>query len=211
MLRLDVDADDFPADDTRDYAVPAGNSFTSLTDGLPEIFAVGLRNPFRASFDPVTGDLLIGDVGQNAIEEISRLPIDDSSLNFGWNLIEGTQDFNGTAQPDFTPPVAEYSHGSGPREGNSVTGGHIYAGPVEALQNVYIFGDFVSANIWGLPAEDLINGQTVASADFDILTLDFTPNQETIDNVASFGTDALQNLYIVDFDGDIFKLDAADD
>eukprot|EP00903_Cladosiphon_okamuranus_P002755 g2753.t1 len=155
VLRIDVSADDFPADDSRDYAIPSGNTFTDPSLGLPEIFAVGLRNPFQSSFDPATGDLLMGDVGQGAIEEISRLPMTDSSRNFGWAVREGTAFFKGANQPEFTNPVAEYSHGVGPREGRSITGGVVYRGPVEALQNTYIFGDFISDNVWGIPVADL--------------------------------------------------------
>ncbi|MEM9842236.1 MAG: PQQ-dependent sugar dehydrogenase, partial [Pseudomonadota bacterium] len=95
VLRLDVSADDFPSDPLRDYAIPAGNTFADPANGMPEIFAVGLRNPFQSSFDPVSGDLLIGDVGEGAIEEVNRLAMDDSSRNFGWALREGTAFFKG--------------------------------------------------------------------------------------------------------------------
>jgi len=209
VLRIDVNGDDFPTDDNRDYAIPAGNRFSSIINGLAEIFALGLRNPFRASFDPRTGDLLIGDVGQNEVEEVSRLPMDDSNLNFGWNAVEGTQSFNGGSPlASFTPPVAEYLHGNGIREGFSIAGGYVYAGPVEALQGIYIFSDFVTANIWGIPEADLINGQTVSASEFQILTSDFIPDVGAITNVSSFGTDDVGNLYILDISGDIFRLEA---
>ena len=208
VLRLDVSSDDFPADGLRDYAIPAGNTFTDPADGLPEIFAIGLRNPFQSSFDPVSGDLLIGDVGQGAIEEVSRLPMSDSSINFGWAVREGTAFFKGDDQPEFAAPVAEYGHGTGAREGRSITGGLVYQGPVEALQDTYIFGDFISDNIWGVPVDDLINGQTVASSAFILLTDDFAPDQGSLTSIGAFGTDVADNLYIVSLSGDIFRLEA---
>lgn len=208
VIRIDVSGDDFPSDASRDYAIPAGNSFTDPANGLPEIYAIGLRNPFQSSFDPISGDLLIGDVGQGAIEEISRLPMDDSSFNFGWAVREGTAFFKGADQPEFTPPVAEYGHGTGDREGRSVTGGLVYQGPVEALQNTYIFADFISDNIWGIPVSDLINGQTVASSEFLVLNSDFVPDQGSLTSIASFGTDETGNLYIVSLGGDVFRMEA---
>ena len=208
VLRIDVTSDDFPSDNLRDYAIPAGNTFTDPANGLPEIFAIGLRNPFQSSFDPTTGDLLIGDVGQGAIEEVSRLPMTDNSLNFGWSIREGSVFFKGADQPEFTGPVAEYSHGSGPREGRSVTGGMVYRGPVEALQGTYIFADFISDNVWSVPATSLINGQTVASEAFNLLTTDFAPNQGSLASIAAFGTDERRNLYIVSLGGEIFRLEA---
>ncbi|MCR9194049.1 MAG: PQQ-dependent sugar dehydrogenase [Hyphomonas sp.] len=208
VIRIDVSGDDFPSDASRDYAIPAGNTFTDPANGLPEIYAIGLRNPFQSSFDPISGDLLIGDVGQGAIEEISRLPMDDSSFNFGWAVREGTAFFKGADQPEFTPPVAEYGHGTGDREGRSVTGGLVYQGPVEALQNTYIFADFISDNIWGIPVSDLINGQTVASSEFLVLNSDFVPDQGSLTSIASFGTDETGNLYIVSLGGDVFRMEA---
>lgn len=208
VLRIDVTGDDFPSDDTRDYAIPPGNTFSDPANGLPEIFAIGLRNPFQSSFDPISGDLLIGDVGQNAIEEISRLPMTDSSFNFGWAVREGTAFFKGSNQPEFTDPVAEYAQGVGLREGRSITGGVVYQGPVEALQDTYIFGDFISDNIWGIPVADLINGQTVASSEFAVLNTDFAPDAGSLTSIAAFGTDESDNLYIVSLGGDVFRLEA---
>lgn len=208
VLRLDVSGDDFPADDARDYAIPAGNTFTDPANGLPEIFAVGLRNPFQSTFDPASGDLLIGDVGQNAIEEVSRLPMTDNTLNFGWAVREGTAFFKGANQPEFTDPVAEYAQGTGPREGRSITGGVVYQGAVEALQDTYIFGDFISDNIWGIPVADLVNGQTVAASEFTLLTSDFAPDAGSLTSITAFGTDTADNLYIVSIGGDVFRLEA---
>lgn len=208
VLRIDVSSDDFPSDPTRDYAIPPGNTFTDSANGLPEIFAIGLRNPFQSSFDPLTGDLLIADVGQGAREEVNRLPMSDNSLNFGWAVREGTATFKGPDQPAFTPPVAEYSHGTGPREGRSITGGVVYQGPVEALQDHYVFGDFISDNIWAVRVGDLINGQTVASDAFIVLTSDLAPSTGSLTSITAFGTDESGDLYIVSIGGDVFRLDA---
>lgn len=208
VLRIDVGSDDFPSDATRDYAIPLGNTFTNASDGLPEIYAVGLRNPFRASFDPANGDLLIGDVGQNAIEEIDRLPMNDSSYNFGWAVREGTAQFKGADDARYTAPVTEYTHGAGPTQGQSVTGGYVYTGPVEALQGAYIFADFVTDNIWSVPASDLVNGASVPESQFNILTTTFAPDAGSMGNIASFGLDESQNLYIVSLSGNVFRLEA---
>lgn len=207
MLRLDVASDAFPADPDRDYAIPAGNPFAA-GGGAPEVWAFGLRNPFRNSFDPATGNLWIGDVGQNAREEIDLMRASDAGANFGWNILEGTANFAGTPQPGLTPPVAEYAHGAGPREGNSVTGGYVYRGPVEALRGQYIFADFVRPNIWSFPISRISLGATLASSQFTLRNADFTPNLGAINNVASFGVDQAGNLYIVDFDGEIFRIEA---
>jgi glucose/arabinose dehydrogenase len=206
MLRIDVASDAFPADAARDYAIPASNPFAT-SGGAPEVYAFGLRNPFRNSFDPVTGNLYIGDVGQNAVEEIDLIPPGSPGLNFGWARLEGTQTFNGTPPPGAVPPVAEYLHGTGPLQGNSVTGGYVYRGPVEVLQGHYIFGDFVRARLWSVPAASLIQGQTLAAAGFTARNTDFTPNAGTYTNIASFGEDQSRNLYIVDYDGEVFVIE----
>lgn len=210
LLRIDVRSDAFPGDPNRDYAIPASNPFAS-SGGRPEIFAYGLRNPFRNSFDRVTGNLYLGDVGQGAVEEIDLIAPNQGGLNFGWARLEGTQTFNGTPPAGATPPVAQYFHGSGPLQGNSVTGGYVYRGPVEALQGLYIFGDFVSGNMWSVPATSLVAGQTFASNGFTVRTQTFAPpnGQGAIGNVASFGVDQSNNLYIVDYDGEIFVIEPA--
>ena len=134
--------------------------------------------------------------------------MDDNSFNFGWAVREGTAFFKGADQPEFTPPVAEYPHGSGPREGRSVTGGLVYQGPVEALQDTYVFGDFISDNVWGIPVADLINGQTVPASAFLLLNSDFVPDQGSLTSITAFGTDEAGNLYIVSLGGDVFRMEA---
>lgn len=210
VLRLDVSGDDFPADPNRDYRIPAGNAFPGGTGGAPEIFALGLRNPYRASVDTQTGDLLMGDVGQNAIEEIDRLRPTGSGTNFGWNRREGTQPYNGGADSlAFTPPVTEYTHGAGPLQGRSVTGGYIYRGPLAAIRDHYVFGDFVSGNVWSVPEVSLVPGQTVPATAFTRLNPQLVPDAGTLSQISSFGLDGQGRLYIVGFGGNVFRIESA--
>ncbi len=210
ILRIDPTTDAFPADNARDYAVPTGNPFAS-SGGLPEIYASGLRNPFRMSVDRVGGDLFIGDVGQSAIEEIDRVPANQSSLiNFGWNLREGSQAYNGGANSAaFTLPVTEYVRSGAPNVGTTVTGGVVYRGPIEDLQAQYIFGDFGSDALWSVPIANLTIGSVFPSASYTVRTTQFTPTPAgpTIDSVVAFGTDGDGNIYIVDIGGEVFVLE----
>lgn len=205
MLRIDVGGDDFPNDAARDYRIPAGNPFAGA-GGRPEIWAFGLRNPYRASFDFPSQTLWIGDVGQNMREEIDVMSPQSGGANFGWRVMEGTAVFNGAPTASMLAPEAEYLHGTGPRQGNSITGGYVYRGPVEALQGQYFFGDFVTGNLWSILVRD-ISLNTIGSDQFILRRADFTPNQGAIGNIASFGVDQAGNLYIVDFDGDIFRVE----
>ncbi|MEQ9059511.1 MAG: PQQ-dependent sugar dehydrogenase [Gammaproteobacteria bacterium] len=211
LLRIDVDGDAFPGDAARNYAIPAGNPFVGLT-GDDEIWAYGLRNPWRASFDRLTGDLYFGDVGQNAREEVNVQPAASAGgENYGWRLREGTiatPGVGGAAPPDAVAPVYEYAHGSGPLEGSSITGGYVYRGAVEPLQGQYFFADFVNGRIWSFE----FDGSDPADFDGDNVSnfIDWTgrlmPDMGSIDNVASFGEDAVGNLYLVDLDGEVFVL-----
>ena len=208
MLRIDVRSDAFPADPLRDYAIPAGNPFAAA-GGRPEVWAYGLRNPFRNSFDPITQNLWIGDVGQDTREEVDLMRPGDAGANFGWRILEGTAPFNGTVIPGLVPPVAEYSHGSGAREGDTVTGGYVYRGPVEALRGQYIFGDFINGNLWSFPITRASIGTTIPSSQFILRRADFTPNVGAINHPSSFGIDQAGNLYIVDYDGEVYRIDVS--
>lgn len=204
ILRIDPRGDDFPADQSRDYRIPAANPFSG-GGGAAEVLALGLRNPFRNSFD---GDrLYIGDVGQNAVEEIDLLQTTDGAINFGWPILEGTRAFRGGSAAGLTPPVAEYSHGTGAFEGNSVTGGVVYRGPVVSLRGSYVFADFVRTRLWSLPAAALARGTTQPSSSFTDRLQSFAPNAGAFSSIVSLGTDRAGNLYIVDFDGEIFVLE----
>jgi glucose/arabinose dehydrogenase len=206
ILRIDPAGDAFPTDPARDYAIPAGNPFAA-GGGRAEIWAYGMRNPFRSSFDPLTQNLWIGDVGQDAREEVDLMRPTDGGANFGWHIMEGTALFTGPAIPGLTPPVAEYLHGTGPTQGNTVIGGIVYRGPVESLRGQYIFGDFIDGNLWSFPIARVTLGMTIPASQFTLRRANFTPNAGAITNPDCFGTDQAGNLYIVDFDGEIFRID----
>lgn len=127
-------------------------------------------------------------------------------LNFGWRFLEGTQPYTGTAPAGLTNPVLEYSHGSGPRQGRTVTGGYVYRGPVTSLQGQYVFGDFISGNIWSVPFSSMIAGQTLPSSRFARRNEDFSPDAGTLSSIASFGEDSAGNLFIVSIGGSIFMV-----
>ena len=147
ILRLDVNRDDFPSDPARNYGIPDDNPFVGK-DGADEIWDFGLRNPWRMSFDPATGDLYIGDVGQNTREEIDFEPAGSGGgRNYGWRIMEGTL---GTPEPGMIPPIFDY----GRDLGNVVTGGEVYRGPGNALQGAYFFADFGSGRMWTLKVVD---------------------------------------------------------
>jgi glucose/arabinose dehydrogenase len=177
ILRVDVNSGD-------PYAIPADNPFGN------EVWAYGLRNPWRLSFDRLTGDLFIGDVGQNTWEEIDYLPAGSpSGTNFGWNLREGMHDYNGSASPEFTEPIAEYSHQEG---GCSVTGGYVYRGSMPEWNGIYLYGDYCTGLIWGLIQSD---GGWQKQLLFDV---DFT--------ITTFGQDASGELYMLSDSGGVYRL-----
>lgn len=209
ILRIDPTADDFPTNISRNYAIPADNPFAT-SPGADEIWAFGLRNPFRSSFDRDTGGLYIGDVGQGDIEEIDLIPPGTTTaLNFGWPLREGTAREQGDDDPAFTPPIAEYTHGTGDREGRSINGGYVYRGPIAALDGRYFFSDFISDNIWSIPVVALSQGSTVSSDDFILETNVLAPDLGSLSSMVGFGEDNVGNLYVLTIGGDIFRIDPA--
>ncbi len=155
ILRIDVD----PSNATGEipYAIPADNPFVDNADAAPEIWAYGLRNPWRFSFDSETGDLFIGDVGQGEIEEIDYAPAGEGGQNYGWNVMEGMTCFESSdCDPDaddLVLPIAEYTHADG---GCSVTGGYVYRGAdAPDLVGTYLYGDYCSGLIWAAtPIDD---------------------------------------------------------
>ena len=191
LLRINVS----PASDAP-YAIPEDNPFVGNDQFLDEIWAYGLRNPWRFSFDRETGDLYIADVGQNAWEEVNFQPADSpGGENYGWRIMEGLHCFNpssGCPTAGLTMPVAEYDRISG----LSITGGYVYRGQDHpSLRGIYFFADYVTGNIWGLKQ---VNGAWESE-----LLLD-SPY-----NVSSFGEDEAGNLYLVDYSGTIFQIQAA--
>jgi uncharacterized repeat protein (TIGR03806 family) len=183
MLRIDV------GDGLGDYTIPADNPFAS-GGGAPEVYAYGLRNPWRWSFDRQTGDLWLGDVGQNNYEEVDIIT---RGGNYGWNLMEGYHCYPATANCDSTGlvlPLAEYDH----TQGISVTGGYVYRGAeMPLLQGRYLYSDYGSGRIWGLEA-DGSGGYSVE----ELLDTDL--------NIVSFAQDQAGELYVLHLGGTIHKL-----
>jgi len=186
------------------YSIPADNPYAGASNKCGEIWLYGLRNPWRWSFDRKTGDLVIGDVGQNQYEEVDFRAVDDAgNNNYGWNECEGHHTYPpgmATTCPASTgtvAPVIEYSHsGTG---GCSITGGYIYRGPVASLRGRYVFSDYCGGRIWLTDADPLVTGWGYA-------VLPGTPNM----NVYSFGEDEIGNLYVVDGGyGRIYRFDSS--
>ena len=191
IVRIDVDAGS-------PYGIPADNPLLGRPGVRGEIWAYGLRNPFKIAFDRPSGDLYIGDVGQNRIEEIDVGTAGRrGGENYGWRLTEGTQCFNpasGCDRAGQTPPVYEYTHS----EGCSVTGGVVYRGcRVPALAATYFFGDFCSGLVRSFR---LANGQATELRDW-------TSSTRGVNSPSSFGLDAAGELYIVDYDGEVYRLE----
>lgn len=172
MLRIDVDSG-------TPYAIPADNPFAG-GGGSPEIFAWGLRNMWRFSFDRVTGELWGADVGQNEWEEVDVV---ERGKNYGWNEKEGTHCFEANEpcdDPEWTDPVAEYGHG----EGESITGGYVYRGTaIPELAGAYIYGDYESGTIWAL-----LDGSSAPE-----------PILDSGLNISAFGEGADGELYVIDY------------
>jgi glucose/arabinose dehydrogenase len=213
ILRIDVAVDDFPEDESRNYGIPSSNPFVGKT-GDDEIWAYGLRNPWRASFDMATGRLYIGDVGQGAREEIDVQPGESAGgENYGWRLREGTiQTPNavGGAKPaGAIDPIYDYTRGDGDFEGFVVTGGYVYRGPIAELQGRYFFADYASERIWSLvydgSAPSTFNGTNYS--ELTDRTAELDPPDASIDFISSFGEDAEGNLYIVDHGGEVFRIE----
>lgn len=176
------------------YGIPAGNPFAS--GAAPEVWAYGARNPWRFSFDRLTGDLWIADVGQNRIEEIHVLPAADGwspGANLGWPLFEGNERFSGgETPPDLVFPVYTYTHD----DGCSVTGGYVYRGSaIAALKGTYVFGDYCTGDLWGL----------VRGADGTAERIDLGVSVPS-NTLVSFGEDADGELYALSAAGTVFRL-----
>ena len=179
------------ANATQPYAIPVDNPKWDSKEVRPEIWAFGLRNPWRFSFDRTTGNMFIADVGQNTIEEVNVQPADIGGLNYGWNKREGQEAYaGGEIQPNFTDPVTQYQHS----EGCSITGGYVYRGQaIPALQGVYVYGDYCNGNMWALRQDP--SGTWVNTA---------LPNAGF--QISSFGEDAVGELYVMDLDGTVYRV-----
>jgi glucose/arabinose dehydrogenase len=190
ILRIDVDGGD-------PYAIPPDNPFVGEDGFADEIWAYGLRNPWRFSFDRATGDLYIGDVGQGAYEEIDFQPAgSEGGENYGWPIMEGMHCFRSDSceQEGLTLPIVEYDHGSG----CSVTGGYVYRGEAfPSLAGVYFFGDYCSGLIWGLAVD---NGEWQVAQLLDAGI-----------QLSSFGEDESGELYVTDLGGAVYQISAPTD
>jgi glucose/arabinose dehydrogenase len=188
ILRIDVNN----TSGNLNYAIPQDNPYKGNTDGnREEIYAYGLRNPWRFSFDKQTGTLWAGDVGQSRIEEIDII---EKGGNYGWRIMEGTECYNSTTcdQTALTAPIWSYQQGAA--TGKSVTGGYVCRDSnLSNLKGKYIYGDYVSGNIWALTysGKSAVKNELIANLQ---------------GGLSSFGEDSNSNLYVLDYvSGKIFK------
>jgi glucose/arabinose dehydrogenase len=190
MLRIDPEASG-----GRPYTIPADNPFVERDGARPEIWAYGLRNPWRYAFDRSTGDLWIGDVGQNAWEEIDFVAAGSKGgENFGWARLEGSHEFKGAAPPGAVGPIHEYRNGEG---GCSVSGGYVYRGArIPGLTGAYLFSDYCASTVMGLRQS---GGRRI---ELEALGLE-------LPTIVSFGEDADGELYVLSLEGEIARIDPA--
>lgn len=185
ILRIDVD-------NGSPYSIPADNPFAGDIEGADEIWVYGLRNVWRFSFDSATNDMFIADVGQNEWEEVNFQSVESKGgENYGWNVWEGTHAFARGEAPNHVLPFAEYNHSSG----CSITGGYIYRGSVISdLTATYLFGDYCTGIVWASYRDENLQWQT---------------NQflQTGMNISSFGEDENGELYIINYEGIIYRIE----
>jgi len=186
ILRVDVDSD-FP------YAIPADNPFVNDAGARDEIWSYGLRNPWRFSFDRATGDMYLGDVGEDKWEEVNFEPADSvGGRNYGWSVYEGNEVFAGGEAPNYSPPFFVYGH----QHGCSVTSGYVYRGEaIQDLRGVYLFGDFCSGRIWASWRDHGFNRRVIELMNTDV-------------SISSFGEDEAGEAYLLDFQrGKLYRID----
>jgi len=188
LLRIDVDQGN-------PYAIPPDNPFVA-GGGLPEIWAYGLRNPWRFSFDHVANTLYIGDVGQGTIEEIDAVPLAERGINFGWNVMEGSTCFGGLVcdNSGLTTPVVEYDHD----DGCSVTGGYVYrGGMIPELHGTYFYSDWCGGWLRSFRLEG------------GVATELRTWNVPIVERATSFGQDGVGELYMLSGLGSVYRIVAS--
>jgi Glucose / Sorbosone dehydrogenase len=202
MLRVDINRDDF-ADPNINYALPGDNPFIGVAGARGEIFAYGLRNPWRNSFDRLSGDLWIADVGQGQREEVDFIGASSpGGQNFGWRVREGdisTPGVGGPDSPAFTSPLWVYNR----TFGSSITGGYVVREASSPLDGRYLFGDFVIGRIWSMPAAGPYNFSTER---VDLTAILDAGAAGPLGNIASFGEGAGGEIYIVDFGGKVVQV-----
>jgi glucose/arabinose dehydrogenase len=190
MLRIDP-----RGDDEQPYAIPDGNPFEERDGARPEVFAFGLRNPWRFSFDRETGDAWIGDVGEYQVEEVSYVPASDlAGANFGWPFLEGNDERDGDAPDTVVAPLVAYGHG----DRCAVIGGYVYRGTeIPELRGSYIYGDLCDSHVRALRLEA---GTIVEERDFGALIPE---------GLVGFGEDATGELYVLSLPDGLFRLEGA--
>lgn len=246
VIRIDI-GDDLPvdafADVNNNYSIPPDNPFVlGPSNGVPhvqgqEVYALGLRHPWRAGFDRETGDFYIGETSQDVTEEINLIPYgDNSGLNFGWRLRDGLvatrtewldpdgNPIGGPEPPNNTVPIYLYWHDDLPNyvedpgvpndlRGDSVTGGSVYRGPIEALDGYYFFGDYSQGKLWSFTFDGsdpaFFDGDN--TLDFinwisDDNTLTLTNGASSLSGLAGFGEDQAGNVYLVRHNGEILRI-----
>ncbi|HLL50629.1 MAG TPA: PQQ-dependent sugar dehydrogenase, partial [Thermomicrobiales bacterium] len=190
ILRIDVDerSGDLP------YAIPPDNPFVDQPGARPEIWVLGVRNPWRFSFDRATGDLWIGDVGSATYEEVNyQSAASAGGENYGWNLVEGDECRAEGGCGEFVAPVSGFDRD----EGCVVTGGYVYQGSVMSeLQGVYLFADYCSGRIWGLVPDEAGGWMRLGPVVTGL-------------RISSFGEDAEGELYVTDIEGSVYRLRAS--
>lgn len=205
ILRVDINRDDF-ADPNINYGIPASNPFVGVAGARGEIFADGLRNPWRNSFDRLNGDLWIADVGQSALEEVNRIAgSSGGGQNFGWRVREGniaTPGVGGALQPGMVDPLLVYDHSFG----NAITGGYVVRDLNSPLYGRYLFADSGSGRVWAMAADG--NQQTLASSEelTDILN---AGGGGAFGRIVSFGEGSSGEIYIVDIAGKVVQITTA--
>ncbi len=186
LLRIDVNSGD-------PYAIPSGNPFAGRTDAKQEIWAMGLRNPWRYAFDRGTGRLYVADVGQDAIEEVDVVTSTRAGVNYGWNTLEGSACYNASTctKSNFELPVLEYSHASGQC---SITGGFVYRGSaMPELAGAYFYSDYCAGWVRSFAYN---NGAASDQRDWSL---------GNVGNVTSFGEDGGGELYLTSSTGRVYK------
>ena len=204
LLRIDVSGST--------YTIPPGNPFAGSTPGLDEVWAIGLRNAWRNSFDRMTDDLIVADVGQNTYEEVNFTPAGAPGPNYGWRCYEGehfyldssTNPCGSCTNPacPMVVPAYEYQHALGRC---SITGGYIYRGyDIPDMRGTYFFADYCTGEIW---SGEFVDG---VLTNVQNRTVELEPAGLSIDNISSFGEDARGEMYICDSQGEVYKIVAVD-
>lgn len=191
LLRIDVDSA------AASYAIPPDNPFAGQAGRRGEIWAYGLRNPWRYAFDAAANLLYIADVGQAQLEEVDIAPAGQGGINYGWNIMEGTQCFNSAScnQGGLTLPAFEYTHGVNGANGCSITGGYVYRGSaIPALAGQYLFSDYCGGWLKSVRRTD---GSVSAPLDWGI---------PQVGNITSFGQDGHKELYMLSETGSVYRI-----